>query len=514
MNEIKLRKLSDVSWSERLTLCSEMSQESYFYGVDWIKLGKHFLSMFLGSKIWNMTFSEVLQALERENVKIPEPNSGGVHPVLDSSGTLTISINVKHDNETEFYIGLLQTFLSLCSLPRDNFNYLRDDAENLMRELLVQKSACVDKIRTLEGEKRTPEGSYELKKFKFYKERNEIVVDRLCFYMANEMKQEALALSTSSTYGITKLTSLGIMAKEANPNAVNDITNKFMHCTIPQLNQLHRIYKKRPIAFYRLSECWILKRAIPETTKLVKESHWFQGRADMVLRAFDFFNQREYQLTTAILALQIEGLMRDALVALGVDADDVSSESISSKAELLYKKNAGFYSYEYYKFRFPLLRNKIAHGDAHKTQREDAISTVLDFCAICKDIAQSDKIPVNAMVRILKSLETQGHDFAALLNYADLCVKNPQLNVPEFYNLSSVETFARETIRGKEFWDWMIDNPEKNYMPMSEIIKLGQKIGTFFNAKDQAQRHKDECLKVIASRKEDLARIKALLHKS
>ena len=332
----------------------------------------------------------------------------------------------------------------------------------------------------------------------------------MCNYIANIIETDALSLATSTSSGISELVYIGAMAKEANPDAENEITNKFMHCTLPQHNRLLRIYHKKPNAFYNISEKWILKSAIPETTELVNGSHWLQGRADIVLRAFDFFRQKDYQLTTAILALQIEGLIRDALVSLGENTDDLSSESISSKAELLYKKNVGFYSYEYYKFRFPLLRNKIAHGDAHKTKREDAIFTILDFCAITKDIVQSDKIPINGIVQILKSLKAHPTDNDLLFAYAKFHILNPNLEVPVFYDLSSVETIAREAIRRNEFWDWMILNIEKSTKPVSDMIKLGQKIGQSFNANAQVKRYRDECVKFHAKRKNEINRIKAL----
>lgn len=469
--------------------------------------------MFLGEKIWHMSFEEVLDAVNAEGVKVPKPNLNGMYQKLDSSGTLTITWDVKHDNESEFYKGLVQTFLSLQTLPKEHIEALRQDAEQLMRELIKQKNTCAEKIHILEAKKRTSEESYNLKKYRFYKTRTEEVINRLCNYIANTIETDALSLATSTASGISELLYIGVMAKEANPDAENEITNKFMHCTLPQHNRLLRIYHKKPNAFYNICEKWILKSAIPETTELVNGSHMLQGRADMVLRAFDFFQQKDYQLTTAILALQIEGLIRDTLVSLGADIDDPSGESISSKAELLYKKNIGFYSYEYYKFRFPLLRNKIAHGDAHKTKREDAIFTILDFCAITKDIVQSDKIPINGIVQILKSLQTQPTNNDLLFEYAKFHVLNPNLDVPAFYDLSSVETIARETIRRNEFWDWLISNIEKNPKPISDMIKLGQKIGQSFNANTQAQRYKDECVKFRAKRKSEINRIKALFQK-
>lgn len=506
------KRLSDLTVHDCRDILAMMSREAYFFSCDWIQLGKHFLHIFLGRRIWSMTYAEVLSFCKDSGVDIPAPCAGSVSPVVNDGILESVKITKCPENEQDFYKGLLGTFLSISKLPRDCKLECINKVSDMMKRLTSQKKVCDGKVHELNGAtNKFGETKYNLQLYKYYSEKNQAVINDIIDYLANGIEEDSLAAARMEQW-VGHLDFWDLRTTDADISKLDFVVHNFGDFSIPGSFEVSQLYKSDKCKFFDFAQDFLLSMRIPEVKKIIKKSPWFSSRKDVLLEGLSLFKKGKFQVASAVLALQIEGLIQDVLVALGTVESSLSGESISSKARILAGKSIGFvFYYEYYAFRFPVLRNRIAHGEAHKTGREDAIQIALDLCGLCKYMAEDNEIPVNKLNALVSGFNFDTPDFKELLDYAIIKIENPELTIPESFLLGAKESQMDTLLQGKTFWEWMKNQTGNVGVDCQDSIGIAHKIGRRFKVEDMAKEFTEYCSGLIKKQKQQLDKILAAL---
>lgn len=137
------------------------------------------------------------------------------------------------------------------------------------------------------------------------------------------------------------------------------------------------------------------------------------------------------------------------------DENKLLGAGFQEKVNILNSKMSFEFDYEYYSFKFRLLRNKMAHGliDGRES-KEIADLLLLDlFDAI--EISKSNMIPLNQKLffvyQTLKDRPPENYNYLA--GYCFL----KHIEIPDFYNTASDENKINEIANSEELWIF-IDN--------------------------------------------------------
>ena len=353
---------------------------------------------------------------------------------------------------------------------------------------------------------RTGEEEYQLRLTKYYLKQVELTLQDISEYLSDQIEMEALTRCGYAARGVCGWSRIDLLehrVRMADVNLCNDIDNKFLDYPVPCVITLRKVYGKKPMRFYSWAEKELSEKLIPVTLELIKSNHILNARKDILRQGIKLYRKGDYQVANSVLTLQIEGLIRDVLISLGEDDESLYATSLTEKAERLEGQKTGFYAYEYYAFRFPVFRNKIAHGDAHNSQREDAIKVMLDFCSLCRYIATDDKVPINKLVELAKKLTNKKSDFDEVIEYARYSISHQDVSIPDFYRLGTKERIAQRKIRQQGFWDALLEDNLKAEKPIQEAVAEGMNIAKKFCNAQYAEKYKNEYILKMGSKEEE-----------
>lgn len=477
--ERKVLNINKTPLKDLWVLLGEMSRETWFFEAGWRCLGRHFFSYFYGKEVYQWDYGKLLSVC-----------SGDSWPHVDEKLS-----------EEEFVMATFRNFFWIATLPRDSKQKLLSRIQALIRvlyERLNRYRQERDDLSKLDS--RTEQQEYELRLLRHYVRKVQEALEGVCGFAAHDLNVEALLMSQQNFPGFIGFRRIDIVemkASVANKLMCNDIVNKFSDWPILKVDELRIMYENDCDRFFDFTEKLLSDNIIPSTLSLVETHHLLSARREMLKEGITMYKDKKYPVANSVLALQVEGLIRDALVSSGFPEKKLTASSLTEKAELLDKQNVNFNDYEYYAFRYPVLRNRIAHGDAHKTQREDAIMVLLDVCSLCRFIANDDTLPCNKLVSLTKRFlapEATGGDKVA---YARFVVANEGIRVPDFYGLQKIEEGILKEIQGEGFWRALLNQEKYDCYDVERAIKEGAGIAKRFDANSRFDAFKQECKKIL-----------------
>ena len=437
----------------------QILSEGYFLRCDWEILARHFLSYFIGKKIWDMQFEDIYDWF-MSNVK--GCHLGEANPVITGERTLKMEFSETPKEAIPFYKAILKRYLHLHCLPLQCRDNLLDRAETLMKTLVHNKKTCADEVSRLQ--KINPRDGKEEHEFRaaiYYAKKNGKLIDELCSYVANDLDAEAVRQARNNCLyfsGLDNLTILETKADHTTLGSLNELSNKFGELPVQEFYDALALFHSDKVAFYKWAEEYLNSR-LNALQDLITDNQWFTFRKDILLKAIDFYTKGAYQVSNSIVSLQIEGIITDVLICLGADPKGLEHQQITNKVHALYEHNVNFFDEEYYSFIFPVIRNRIAHGGAHTTQKEDAIMLLLDLSRICKFAAEEPSLPINTLAQIIAHYtyaQTKEEKGKSLYDYAIYIANNKDLIKPEFYLFQKEEDSLISDIRETDvMWEWL-----------------------------------------------------------
>ncbi|MEB9786329.1 hypothetical protein P9488_31590, partial [Bacillus cereus] len=121
----------------------------------------------------------------------------------------------------------------------------------------------------------------------------------------------------------------------------------------------------------------------------------------------EIYKEDMMELFCQIIPLQIEGIIYDYCIELGVSSANIERTSLDRKIEEIVKKDRRFKCHEYFKYDFIELRNTAAHGRLHENVnfKDTANMLILDLMYLCDALNNSNALVVNRMRSLIKRFE-------------------------------------------------------------------------------------------------------------
>jgi hypothetical protein len=156
--------------------------------------------------------------------------------------------------------------------------------------------------------------------------------------------------------------------------------------------------------------------------------------------------------------LQIEGLFNDFCLALGISESTIDGKPLNDKLLCIKEKMSFCYFYEYFAFKFPIIRNNVAHGRILNDNHEFlAQNLLLDFHSIC-EMFVSQHIPVMKSLSLLKEIEKPptNNTLDDLYNpLVEWFMNFSGMEIPEFYEADGLKESCLARYESDERWEWL-----------------------------------------------------------
>ncbi len=196
-----------------------------------------------------------------------------------------------------------------------------------------------------------------------------------------------------------------------------------------------------------------------------------------------------------IIPLQIEGIFYDYCIELGIPENKLTSSSLIDKLDKIIKSNSGFYNYEYFAFRFPVIRNRVAHGRIIEEKEIKKLSTtlLLDLYEVCREISSNNLI-INKVVELIEEFKEGYQNTKNIVKIAFVVVvlQELELEIPIFYNLERYIAQIKIEFTKNQFFDYLLELIEFNNAIVNKGIK---KIVTVLNKKPES--NKESCTRIF-----------------
>ncbi|MDD2864068.1 MAG: hypothetical protein PHC99_05015 [Methylococcales bacterium] len=407
-------------------------------------------------------------------------------------------------NEQEFYQFIFNVKLGLEKLPRETLTDLYFSAMqdiNFINEELKKLEAKKKNLETKKkGKQRFNEEDFcSFNMIEHYKKKNISAKEEITTFLTGEkirnlaakqsIKHSAILYSyRPAPYRYAQKRSWQYNGyvdyfESFNIDDFNEFSHKFSYIeTDSEPEKYEQLYslKDEPTKFDELAKWYIGKYEIIEKIKaLFSKSHFLHDRKELFNTLLTHYEKREFITFNYIVPLQIEGLFNDLCLALEeIDDSEINagrSPSLNQKLKYIETKLFHCHFYEYFAFKFPIIRNNVAHGRILDDNHESlAQNLLLDFHSICEMFVSSYHIPVMRSLSLLKeienSIDTPPDDLFNQL--VEWFMDFSKIEIPEFYEeADALKKSCIARYESEEFWGWLnsIKEHGNRYFDSDEI---------------------------------------------
>lgn len=251
--------------------------------------------------------------------------------------------------------------------------------------------------------------------------------------------------------------------------SLDEYSNKFTDLSVPAHRELIKDCRKSPENFRELALAYIngvsgqLLSVKEKIMNLVIRSHLLGRRKQVIETMLKHFEDKDYISFVSIAPLQIEGIFADVCREVGVSESLLDISSLNDKLQHIDGKMNSFLYFEYYSFKFPVLRNLVAHGGLVDGELEHtAIHLMLDLLPVC-ELTISEDLPINRTLKVLEEASQGKCD--KLVDWLSL---RDQLEIPNFYNVQAMIDETDAHYSSTEFWEYL-ENQLKSLKDVSEV---------------------------------------------
>jgi hypothetical protein len=477
--------LRDIRGEQLLQIREELYNQDFLYSSTFQVIGKRFLSYFYGKDIYSMSF---------ENIKDKFINETDVE-----------IINIPRE-EQAFFQFICYEYLNLEKEPYQCLIKIYEDVSNDLRKICLNIDKCkkeAEDIRKIEnkskGEFISEEDKYKLLMLDFYIERNLNAKEEiLIFLTSNDIKTIVYQkVQKQLPYGLSQLLgnlpySYHYLSERYDVTKYSDISYKFSEVTLDEYRKLYKLDKTDKDKFYEFAETYIeSKNIVDKIYKKISSNHCLDRRKNILHSALEAYKNGEELLFINIIPLQIEGIFYDYCIELGIPENKLTSSSLIDKLDRIIKSNSGFYNYEYFAFRFPVIRNRVAHGRIIEEKEIKKLSTVLllDLYEVCREISSNNLI-INKVVELIEEFKEGYQNTNNIVKIAFVVLQ--ELEIPIFYNLEPYIAQIKIEFTKNQFFDYLLELIEFN----NPIVNKGiEKIVTVLNKKPEI--NKESCTRIF-----------------
>lgn len=372
--------------------------------------------------------------------------------------------------------------------------YIRDELDDLER-----KKANVGRL--------TPDERYYRNQLEYFERKNLQAKDEIVDFMSNDIKSFAIRKATRQRY---RFLNFGMsffgdspyaygrrmawsFSDPYDPRSLTIFSNKFMDLPVGSHRDIVEECGDDPIKFKEFALVYIngVANELPSVREkieaLVAKSHLLASRKQVIQSMLKHFDEKDYISFVSMAPLQIEGIFADICREVGVSEKELDISSLNEKLSHIDGKLRSFFFFEYYSFKFPVLRNLVAHGGLVDGELEDtAIHLLLDLLPVCELTVSEDLPVVNALKILDKASQGKAEE---LIRWLDL---RGSIKIPEFYNIQEKIALAEGFYKSDGFWTHLTEEIKRvktlDGIKNCEPVKIAGKIKSNELATEEAER--------------------------
>jgi hypothetical protein len=487
------KSLSELCVGDLIELQNDMIDNDSTFQMSLEDLCKHFLNDYLEVNVFQSKFPVVRKAYVDAAGKDGVPRS--------QSNFYAYIARLYFHLEKEPRQQLLKSYLGVSGDLRsidEQLSYIAGEKKRLNQEKTLHKYLeCSDR--------------YYLKQLEHYESKNQQAKSEILEFLSKEIRafsfhkaQRQLLPSlrlwegplpyrySSGMWRFTGMDSYHVQS-------LTEISNKFLDFTIPENLDILEMYASDKNGFYGFAGRYLSgdmeghDGAVERIRKSVEDNHLLNKRREIIATLLKHYETEDYISFVNMVPLQIEGVFHDICLSVGVEVSRLSISSINEKLRLLKDELSGNLCFEYYSFKFPVIRNSVAHGLLFDGNVQHAsIMLMLDLLHVC-ELTRDENIPLNKSLKLLGFIKKGG------LEYLIEWVEYVDVNIPDFYELSSYRGKALSLYEQDEFWNYIQKEIEDHSYREDDLKSFVKKLCSKSIARTRCQ----QFLKDLAERKRE-----------
>ena len=443
------KSLSKLCVRDLMDLAEKMINDDSTFQMSLENLCKHFLNDYLEINVFQSKFPVVRRAYVEAAGKDGVPRS-----------------------QSEFYAYIARLYFHLEKEPRQQLlkSYLgvSGDLRSIDEQLLFieAEKKRLNRIKTQNKFLECPD-RYYLKQLEHYESKNQQAKSEIVEFLSGEIRAFSFHKSQRQILPSLRLWEGQLPYRYSSEmwrftgmdsyhvQSLTEIPNKFLDFTIPENLDILEMYASDKNEFYGFAERYLSgdmeghDSAGERIRQSVEDNHLLNKRREIIATLLKHYETEDYISFVNMVPLQIEGIFHDICLSVGVEVSRLSISSINEKLRLLKDELSGNLCFEYYSFKFPVIRNSVAHGQLFDGNVQHAsIMLMLDLLHVC-ELTQDENIPLNKSLKLLGFIKKGGLEYLIeWLEYADV-------NIPDFYVLSSYREKALSLYEQDELWNYI-----------------------------------------------------------
>jgi len=412
----------------------------------------------------------------------------------------------------EFWNFVEKKYLHLEVEPKTKFAELSFHVNDDLTALAENLSHIKKELESLEKKKKndgrlTADERYYRNQLEYFEKKNLVAKDEIVDFMTYKIKQYAIAKASVQHPVISTLESplfgdlpytfsrrfYGSIPDPYDVHSLDEYSNKFMDLPVSSYWEFVKECKSSPEKFKEHATAYI--NGVPgefpsvreKLADLVEKSHILFSRKQVIETMLRHYEEKDYISFVTMAPLQIEGIFADICRGIGVSENQLDFSSLNDKLQHIDEGMQSFFFYEYYSFKFPVLRNLVAHGGLVDGELEGtAIHLMLDLLPVC-ELTVSKDLPIMHALEVLKEASNGKHK--KLVEWLDL---RKSVDIPAFYDVHEAITKAEAHYTSHAFWDYLEGELKKlkdvDQVKTSEPVKVAGKLKNSGLAPIQADR--------------------------
>lgn len=322
-------------------------------------------------------------------------------------------------NEEEYY----KKLLGLNTLPIEVFLEEYDRVHGEIKKLNANIDYCKQELESLNSkqlQKGFLEGDdlYYKYKCEYFKKKNEEIKDRKIQFLLLELKERSVDFALSPESKLNFFLFKSFQYDFWDLKKYSPINNKFLNAEFSYVLEMQELYKNKTLSFNQKVKSYIKQNDIIKTIQKWKTSnHILSKRKKSLTKITKAYIKQDYFLFGNLVPLFIEGIFADICIELGFTDKQLHHSSLNKKLEYINEKIEFFPLYEYFAFDFPVVRNKVAHGDlSQQVSDVDNDMLLLDLFSVLDFCVTSEYLPHNLFRKKITSIQSTDDFFDKYIN--------------------------------------------------------------------------------------------------
>lgn len=362
-------------------------------------------------------------------------------------------------------------------LPREKLAELYEWASEDLLAIEANIADCDRAIKEVEQRSpKTDEDPSDIRFYRYYLQLNQAAKDKIIEVLTHDIRNKALRTSYGSDSMISGLAiqtpwSFRWYPERFHPSNFSSVRHAFGRLPSREIHKIQNLYEAQDKApFYeRLEEFVAGSGTLEDIRRLLDEHHLLADRKRVLLPALAAYEREEFELFLSATATQIEGIIADGCFLSGISLEKLRLGSIIEKLDALVRDTPVHIDYVYYAFKFPVLRNRIAHGHMLRDDvRNAAHLLLLDLYDCCRIVREHPGAP-NALVEFLWRVKSDMATVADVVEFAAIYVETDGEPPNDFYGLDQEFENFRLLLDRQALWNFL----HKLLGPKHEVIDIG-----------------------------------------